>query len=95
MWKSIHQGLAGVEPAVKQFLPPCQMQCPINEDIQRTNILISLLPDDLELARDGIIQIGDYLFEKIPCSLSADMSVVYANWNVITRPRGAPSEEDS
>jgi NADPH-dependent glutamate synthase beta subunit-like oxidoreductase len=66
MWKSIHQGLASVEPAVKQFLPPCQMQCPINEDIQRTNILISLLPDDLELARDGIIQIGDYLFEKNP-----------------------------
>ena len=66
MWKSIHQGLAGVEPAVKQFLPPCQMQCPINEDIQRTNVLISLLPEDPELARDGIIQIGDYLYEKNP-----------------------------
>ena len=32
--------------------------------------------------------------KKIPCSPSAGMSVVYANWNVITRPRGAPSEED-
>ena len=66
MWQSIHKGLAGVEPAIRQFLPPCQVQCPINEDIQRTNVLISLLPDDLGLARDGILQIGDYLYEKNP-----------------------------
>jgi len=30
-----------VEPAIKQFLPPLQKQCPVNEDIQRTNVLIS------------------------------------------------------
>ncbi|OGP51115.1 MAG: hypothetical protein A2Y79_03215 [Deltaproteobacteria bacterium RBG_13_43_22] len=66
MWQTIHKGSASVEPAIRQFLPPCQMQCPINEDIQRTNVLISLLPDDLELAREGIIQIGDYLYEKNP-----------------------------
>jgi NADPH-dependent glutamate synthase beta subunit-like oxidoreductase/NAD-dependent dihydropyrimidine dehydrogenase PreA subunit len=66
MWQTIHKGPASVEPAIRQFLPPCQVQCPINEDIQRTNVLISLLPDDLELAREGIIEIGDYLYEKNP-----------------------------
>jgi NADPH-dependent glutamate synthase beta subunit-like oxidoreductase/NAD-dependent dihydropyrimidine dehydrogenase PreA subunit len=66
MWKSISRGHAAVEEAVRQFLPPCQIQCPINEDIQRTNVLISLLPEDPDLARDGIIQIGDYLYEKNP-----------------------------
>ena len=66
MWQSISAGSATVEEAVKQFLPPCQAQCPINEDIQRTNVLISLLPGDTEIAEEGIIQIGDYLFEKNP-----------------------------
>jgi NADPH-dependent glutamate synthase beta subunit-like oxidoreductase/NAD-dependent dihydropyrimidine dehydrogenase PreA subunit len=66
MWKSISKGHAAVEEAVRQFLPPCQIQCPINEDIQRTNVLISLLPEDPDLARDGIVQIGNYLYEKNP-----------------------------
>ncbi len=66
MWKTESAGAARVEPAVKQFLPPCQVRCPINEDIQRTNVLISLLPADPELATDGIIQIGDYLYERNP-----------------------------
>ena len=66
MWQSISAGSATVEEAVKQFLPPCQAQCPINEDIQRTNVLISLLPEDTEVAEEGITQIGDYLFEKNP-----------------------------
>jgi NADPH-dependent glutamate synthase beta subunit-like oxidoreductase/NAD-dependent dihydropyrimidine dehydrogenase PreA subunit len=66
MWKTISSGSAGVEPAVRQFLPPCQIRCPINEDIQRTNVLISLLPEDPELATEGVIQIGDYLYEKNP-----------------------------
>ena len=66
MWKSEDTSVTHVEMAVKQFLPPCQIKCPINEDIQRTNVLISLLPDDLNSARDGIIQIGDYLYEKNP-----------------------------
>ena len=66
MWKTVDQGPAAVEPAVKQFLPPCQVRCPINEDIQRTNVHISLLPEDPEMAYDGIIQIGDYLYDKNP-----------------------------
>ena len=66
MWNTVSKGAAAVEPAVKQYLPPCQEQCPINEDIQRTNVLISLLPNDPEKAAPGILQIGDYLYEKNP-----------------------------
>jgi NADPH-dependent glutamate synthase beta subunit-like oxidoreductase len=66
MWKTDSIGVGHAEIAIKQSLPPCQIQCPINEDIQRTNVLISLLPDDEKLAREGIIQIGDYLYEKNP-----------------------------
>ena len=66
MWKTLSTGPLSVEPAVRQFLPPCQMRCPINEDIQRSNVLISLLPEDPETATEGIIQIGDYLYEKNP-----------------------------
>jgi NADPH-dependent glutamate synthase beta subunit-like oxidoreductase/NAD-dependent dihydropyrimidine dehydrogenase PreA subunit len=66
MWKTESTGAARIENAVKQFLPPCQIRCPINEDIQRTNILISLLPEEPDLAKDGIIQVGDYLYEKNP-----------------------------
>lgn len=57
---------ACVEQAVKQFLPPCQERCPIGEDIQRTNVLLSLLPKDPVQARQGLIEIGDYLFEGNP-----------------------------
>jgi len=66
MWKSDSSGVGHTEGAIKQSLPPCQIRCPINEDIQRTNVLISLLPTDETAAREGIIQIGDYLFEKNP-----------------------------
>jgi len=66
MWKTQSTGGTRVEPAMKQFLPPCQLKCPINEDIQRTNVLMSLLPDDLESARDPIIQISEYLYDKNP-----------------------------
>jgi NADPH-dependent glutamate synthase beta subunit-like oxidoreductase len=66
MWKTESRGIARAEEAVKQFLPPCQIKCPINEDIQRTNVLISLLPEDLDKAREGIIQISDYLYDKNP-----------------------------
>jgi NADPH-dependent glutamate synthase beta subunit-like oxidoreductase len=66
MWNSISFGEACVEAAIKQFLAPCQERCPINEDIQRTNVLISLLPRDLESAKEGLTQIGDYLFENNP-----------------------------
>jgi len=66
MWKTESSGVMHADMAVRQCLPPCQVKCPINEDIQRTNVLISLLPDDMDSARDGIIQISDYLYDKNP-----------------------------
>jgi NADPH-dependent glutamate synthase beta subunit-like oxidoreductase len=66
MWKTESTGVGRVEEAVKQFLPPCQIRCPVNEDIQRTNVLISLLPEDPAQASEGIVQIGDHLYEKNP-----------------------------
>jgi NADPH-dependent glutamate synthase beta subunit-like oxidoreductase len=66
MWKTEATGVPHVEPAVRQCLPPCQIKCPIKEDIQRTNVLISLLPDDPDLAKEGILQISDYLYDKNP-----------------------------
>jgi NADPH-dependent glutamate synthase beta subunit-like oxidoreductase/NAD-dependent dihydropyrimidine dehydrogenase PreA subunit len=66
MWKTTVEGEASVEAAIKQCLAPCQERCPINEDIQRTNVLISLLPEDIKEAKEGLIQIGNYLFENNP-----------------------------
>jgi len=66
MWNTVSFGEACVEPTIKQFLAPCQERCPINEDIQRTNVLIAMLPRDLEQAKEGLTQIGDYLFENNP-----------------------------
>ena len=57
---------ASVEPAIRQYLAPCQVRCPIHEDIQRTNVLISLLPQDPQDAREKLLEIGDYLYEKNP-----------------------------
>src|SRR4030065_2515117 len=66
MWKTDSTGVMHADMAVKQALPTCQIKCPINEDIQRTNVLISLLPEDPNQARQGIIQISEYLYEKNP-----------------------------
>jgi len=66
MWKTSETGGAHVEQAIKQLLPPCQIKCPINEDIQRTNVLISLLPNTMEEAKSGILQIGEHLWERNP-----------------------------
>jgi hypothetical protein len=38
------------EPGGKVFLPPCQIACPVGEDIQRTHAMISALPLDPEEA---------------------------------------------
>jgi NADPH-dependent glutamate synthase beta subunit-like oxidoreductase/coenzyme F420-reducing hydrogenase delta subunit len=66
MWQLRTDKDARPMAAAKQYLPPCEIRCPIHEDIQRTNVLISLLPLDESEARDGAIQIGDYLFETNP-----------------------------
>lgn len=66
MWKLRADRDARAMAAAKQYLPPCEIRCPIHEHIQRTNVLISLLPLNKKEAHDGIIQIGDYLFETNP-----------------------------
>ena len=66
MWELKNDAQAKVEAAVKVYLPPCQNKCPIREDIQRTNVLMSLLPKDPEKAREGVLQIGDHLYERNP-----------------------------
>jgi NADPH-dependent glutamate synthase beta subunit-like oxidoreductase/NAD-dependent dihydropyrimidine dehydrogenase PreA subunit len=54
------------EASGKVYLPPCQIACPIGEDIQRTNAMIALLPLDSQEAYHQIIRIGDEIYEKNP-----------------------------
>jgi len=54
------------EASGKIYLPPCQIACPIDEPIQRTNVMICLLPPDVEQAYDRIIEIGDEIYEVNP-----------------------------
>ncbi|MDY7018795.1 MAG: FAD-dependent oxidoreductase [Chloroflexota bacterium] len=54
------------EMSGKVYLPPCQIACPIGEDIQRTNTMISLLPLNTQEASSQIIKIGDEIFDKNP-----------------------------
>jgi NADPH-dependent glutamate synthase beta subunit-like oxidoreductase/CheY-like chemotaxis protein len=62
---------AEVEEAIdeatgKIYLPPCQIACPVGEDIQRTNAMMALLPLDAEKAQSQIIKIGDEIYKKNP-----------------------------
>ena len=54
------------EASGKVFLPPCQIACPLGEDIQRNNGMIALLPLDPEETSRQIIKIGDEIYEKNP-----------------------------
>jgi NADPH-dependent glutamate synthase beta subunit-like oxidoreductase/CheY-like chemotaxis protein/NAD-dependent dihydropyrimidine dehydrogenase PreA subunit len=62
---------ARVEEAIdeatgKIYLPPCQIACPVGEDIQRTNAMMALLPLDDKKAHSQIIKIGDEIYKKNP-----------------------------
>jgi len=50
----------------KVYLPPCQIGCPIGEDIQRTNVMIARLLQSSEQLPAEAIRIGDYIFERNP-----------------------------
>ena len=54
------------EASGKVYLPPCQIACPVGEDIQRTNAMIALLPLDIQEASSRIIKIGDEIYDKNP-----------------------------
>jgi len=68
---SAQRGGAQVEDAKDEasgriYLPPCQIACPIGEDIQRTNTMISRLPMNAQEATPMIVKIGDEIYEKNP-----------------------------
>jgi len=50
----------------KVYLSPCQIACPLGEDIQRSHAMFALLPLDPEEAARQIIKIGDEIYEKNP-----------------------------
>ena len=50
----------------KVYLPPCQIACPLGEDIQRSHAMIALLPPDAGEASIRMIEIGDEIYEKNP-----------------------------
>ena len=54
------------EVSGKVYLPPCQIACPLGEDIQRSHAMLALLPPDLEEAAKQIIKIGNEIYEKNP-----------------------------
>ena len=56
------------EASGKVYLSPCQIACPLGEDIQRSHAMIALLPLDPEEAASRIIEIGNEMYEKNPLS---------------------------
>lgn len=48
------------------LLSPCQIACPVGEDIQRTNVLIGRLPSDPGGREAALLRIGDEIFPKNP-----------------------------
>ena len=54
------------EASGKVYLPPCQVRCPLNIDIQRNHVMISCLPQDEEEASDVILKIGEEVYDKNP-----------------------------
>lgn len=67
----VQEDLSTVEEVIdkasgKIYLPPCQIACPVGEDIQRTHAMIAHLPLDPEEASKQIIKIGDEIYEKNP-----------------------------
>ena len=50
----------------KIYLPPCQIKCPVGEDIQRTNAMLSLLSTNKDEAAKQVMNIGDQIYDKNP-----------------------------
>ena len=48
------------------YLPPCQIRCPLNEDIQRNHAMIAHFPIDKKEAKELILDIGHDLFNQNP-----------------------------
>ena len=54
------------ETSGKISLPPCQIACPMGEDIQRSHAMFALLPPDIKEASKQVIEIGNEIYEKNP-----------------------------
>ncbi|UCC90532.1 MAG: FAD-dependent oxidoreductase [Dehalococcoidia bacterium] len=54
------------EVSGKVHLSPCQIACPLGEDIQRSHAMIALLPLDPKETASQIIKIGDEIYDKNP-----------------------------
>jgi len=67
------------------YLPPCQVACPVGEDIQRTNAMIALLDSDTQTASTQAIKIGDEIYRKNPlfsiCSYICGLCEKECNYN--------------
>lgn len=50
----------------KIYLAPCQVRCPLGEDIQRSHVLISKLPLEKEMDQKQILEIGHEIFKQNP-----------------------------
>ena len=50
----------------KVYVPPCKAACPLEENIQRSHIMIALLPPDFDSAQEQVIKVGDEIFSKNP-----------------------------
>jgi len=54
------------EVSRKVYLPPCQIACPLGEDIQRSHAMLALLHLEPKEAANQIIKIGNEIYEKNP-----------------------------
>lgn len=74
-----------INEAGKVYMPPCQIACPLGEDIQRSHAMIALLPMDAEEAASQIIKIGDEIYDKNPlfllCSYICGLCEKQCNYN--------------
>ncbi len=61
MSRSTSKRPVAVEKGVRRFLSPYQLQRPVNEGSQRTNLLISVPSQDPNPTREGIPQVEDII----------------------------------
>ena len=57
------------ETSGKVYLPPCQIACPLGEDIQRNHAMLAQVPLDSDETANRIIEIGNEIYERNPLFL--------------------------
>ncbi|MFO8143514.1 MAG: FAD-dependent oxidoreductase [Dehalococcoidales bacterium] len=68
----------------KVYKSPCQIACPLGEDIQRSHAMLALLPLDPEKADQQIIKIGEEIYQQNPlfpvCSYICGLCELQCNY---------------